>query len=142
MSNYQPTVKERISLVVVIAFVCLILQFLRPNPNAQVDEALAKVGSELNKMLPMMIDSHTRLDTVLAGIGKQVFYHYTLVNLEEKDLKEVDIQSEMKPMIVNAIKTDPSMQTFRKHGVTMHYRYFDKNRVFITEIVVGPDELK
>jgi hypothetical protein len=113
------------------------------NRTANVEKALAQASNELNKTVPLMVDEETRLDGTTAGPGKVLLYRYTLVNVvKDTSLDTKTLENAIRPIIVNQYKTSAGFKTFREAGVSMRYQYSDKNGVFITELVIGPEDLK
>lgn len=106
------------------------------------DKVMMKVASELNKSCPMMVDSETRLDNAIALPDNVFQYNYTLINLPLDSISTQDFEEYMKPQILNNVKTNPDLQTFRDNKVTMAYYYKDMNGVFITKISITEDLYK
>ena len=98
-------------------------------------------ASEINKSCPIMIDSETQLDNVVALPDNVFQYNYTLVNLLKSELS-VDVElikAELKPEIVNEVKTNPDLAFYRQNKTTIKYLYKDKEGSFLMTIAVGPD---
>jgi hypothetical protein len=106
------------------------------------DKVLLSMASELNKNLPMAIDSGTRLDNVVALPNKTVLYNYTLVNLERVNIDTLEAKKILEPQIVNSNKTNPDMKYFRDNDVIMKYSYKDKEGYYVCSIVVMPEQYK
>lgn len=51
----------------------------------------------------------------------------------------VEFATAMKPKLVNACRTNPDMENFRKRQVELHYQYSDKKGVTVTTIVLPKD---
>lgn len=110
------------------------------NPPAHFDRVLVQTASEMNKTLPMMVDSETRLDTIMPGPGNRLTYLYTLVKQDKGALDSSVFQNKLRPQIVANYKTSGQMKSFRDANVEMHYQYKDKNGNFICEIIVSPKD--
>lgn len=110
------------------------------NPPAHFDRVLIQTASELNKTLPMMVDSETRLDTTVPGPGKKFTYVYTLVNQDGSNLDATVLQNKLKPKILAGYKTSDAMKVFRDANVEMDYQYKDKNGNFLCKISVSPKD--
>lgn len=106
------------------------------------DKAMLEVASELNASCPMMVDSETRLDNVMAAPDTGFQYFYTLVNMEKASIDLEGARSFLTPQIVNNIKTNPEMEFLRKHETTFKYTYKDKDGNWLLTIVVTPDMYK
>ena len=106
------------------------------------DKVLVKTANELNKNLPMMMDSETRLDTTMALPGKEYVYYISVINYT---VDEIDIEifgNEIKPNLLNNVKTNSNMETFRENNVTLSYVYRDKNKNEIIRIKITPEDYK
>ena len=85
------------------------------------DEQLMKISSEINKSCPFMVDQDTRLDNTMGGPGKSITYHYTLVNYLEEDINSDELRKYITPQLINNIKTNDDMKTFRENEVSLKY---------------------
>jgi hypothetical protein len=103
------------------------------------DKAMMKAASELNKTCPIMVDSDTRLDNAVAMPNNTFQYNYTLVNLEKGEVNIDTVRKYIEPSIVNNVRTNPQLKSFRDNKVTMNYNYRDKNGEFVMEMKVTPD---
>jgi hypothetical protein len=104
------------------------------------DKAMMEAASEINKTCPFMVDQETRLDNTVALPDNIFQYNYTLVNYDKSEVNNDTIRKYVEPGIVNNVKTNPSLKSFRDNKVTMQYQYKDKNGVFLLSIVVTPDQ--
>jgi len=106
-----------------------------------VEKELVDAANQYNKMLPMMLDSETRGDSIVPQPPNTIVYHYTLVKRTKNELNAHAIDKAMRPRIINNYKTTDSMKALRDAGVTLVYDYYDKNGSFVTEIVVKTSDL-
>ena len=97
---------------------------------------LVKASNETNKTLPMMIDKDTRLDSTIAGPGKEWTYMYTLVAPDVKGVTNARLNEVMGDKIRNSICTMKEMELFVKNKVVMKYKYRDNDGNYIGEVVV------
>ncbi|MGH8051286.1 MAG: hypothetical protein ACREPB_11555 [Arenimonas sp.] len=104
--------------------------------DAKFEADLVKASNETNKTLPMMIDKDTRLDSTLAGPGKEWTYLYTLVATDVKGITNARLNEVMGDKIRNSVCTMKEMELFVKHKVTMKYKYRDNDGNFIGEVIV------
>ncbi|WP_026474535.1 hypothetical protein [Alkaliflexus imshenetskii] len=126
-------------ILVGIAISFLLSLSLCKHQTDRIDKALVEVAEELNRICPFMVDDETRLDNATVLPGKVFQYGYTLVNFE-RDSIDVDVfVSHMQPVILNNVKTNPELKTFREQNVTIIYQYNDKNGEHIAKITVSPD---
>ena len=104
------------------------------------DKELMEAADSINRSLPMMADSETRVDSVIVMPGKTMKYHFTLVNYAKSEIDIVALQEALAPVSLNIIKTDPSLQGFRDNEVTIVYSYRDNTGVFLFELEFGPED--
>ena len=102
------------------------MQSDRPNvtrSSPQDKQALiAQVSSAVNKDLPKMVDSATRLDSTSAGPGDQFFYNYTLVSIASRDADGSGLHSFAKDL-TQKVCGSSDMQRILSLGVTAVYLY-------------------
>ena len=103
---------------------------------------LGKVTDEVNKTCPKMIDKETRLDNSIALSDRTIQYNYTMVNLEKESIDIDYFEENLKPIILNEVKTNPGLKNFRENKVTMSYYYKDKNGKFLINLKFNPDSYK
>jgi hypothetical protein len=103
---------------------------------------LGKVTDEVNKTCPKMIDKETRLDNTIALSDRTIQYNYTMVNLEKESIDIDYFEENLKPIILNEVKTNPGLKNFRENKVTMSYYYKDKNGKFLIKLKFNPDSYK
>jgi hypothetical protein len=109
----------------------------------KVEDSLTSVAEEFNKRLPMQVDGETRLDQIEIAPDRKVVYRYTLTNYAKvPDFNQEYFVSVLRPNALNTYKTNAGMKKFRDLGVSLHYNYFDRNGVYLTEMEIGPDDLK
>ena len=101
---------------------------------------LLRTANELNKNLPIIVDSETRWDTSMAGPGNKFTYVYTLSNRSKSELDIPTLQKTLRPPIIANYKTSSQMKGWRDGNVELHYQYKDKNGEFVFEIAVSPKD--
>jgi hypothetical protein len=106
------------------------------------DKILVEAANEVNKTLPIMVDSETRLDSTMALPNKEYSYFYTLINYSVDEIDAVQFEKEMRPGIINQVKTNSDLEVFRNNNVTLNYVYRDKNLSEIVKIKVTPKDYK
>ena len=102
--------------------------------------SLSERAKIMNRDCPFVIDENTRLDSVTSPKENILQNNYTLLN---DDLNEIDIEafhSILKPEITNHLKATPETEGFRKSNATLVYKYFDKDKRFVSDIVLLPGE--
>lgn len=127
-----------ISLLTVMVTGCSYQDFA----DARFQRQMVQASSENNKKLPKMIDEETRLDTTVAGPGKQWTYRYTLVNYKAGDTDNERINAVLGDNIRKGFCNTKEMQLFIENGVTMRYKYSGKDGAYLGEVVVTPMDCK
>lgn len=113
--------------------------FDRPS---SLDAALVEASDMMNRGLPMMVDSATRLDTTFPGPGKTLNYKYTLVGTKLADLDVAEVKSELATLLAEGYKTSPEMRNLRRNSVVLRYHYYDEDGAFAFVIDVDPDDAR
>lgn len=91
-----------------------------------IDETLMSAASEINKSCPIMVDAETRLDNCGALPNKVFRYNYTLVNYVKDSINIGVLEENLRPSLINSVKTSPEMKFQRDNNVTLSYYYKDK----------------
>ncbi|MEA4935127.1 hypothetical protein SDC9_143030 [bioreactor metagenome] len=104
------------------------------------DKVLMQTASKLSESCPVMIDQVTRLDNVAALPGNIIQYNYTLVNWAKDSINIKSFEEYLQPMILNNVKTNPDLKTFRENKTTMAYYYRDMNGEFVAKISITSDQ--
>lgn len=132
--------KTIIGLVVGLTFAILVQQYFLKPPSF--DKQMMQVASELNKACPIMVDSETQLDNAVALPEKTFQYNYTLINMDKDNIDIERLEEYIKPVILNTIKTNPDLKSFRDNNVIMSYNYKDKNSNHILKLIFTPEQYK
>lgn len=99
------------------------------------------VSDEVNKKLPLFIDSETRLDKVVPSHGgSRMTYSYTLVNRRSSDVDRSAFRSTVFPGVKVGVCTSPDMARIRELGVTVDYAYSGYDGVEVARLSVAPSE--
>ncbi|MCX6963563.1 MAG: hypothetical protein NTZ08_14130 [Verrucomicrobia bacterium] len=111
---------------------------LQPKTNThleqkEIENLLIENSKKLNKSLPVMIDSQTRLDTTFAA-GMVMHYKCTLININSDQVDADLFHTELKSQLIKSLKAEKSAMFLVNNGVFIVYYYFDKNGVLITSI--------
>ena len=136
-SGNQKTISVVIGVVfAILAFFAVQHFFSAPKLNKE----LVNLANEINKSLPMMGDSETRLDNTMAYPNNTFQYTYTLVNYDKESIDIVELKKNLEPRIINELKSNPQMQWQRDNKVTLEYYYKDKNGIYLFTITVKPEQ--
>ena len=136
----KKNLKINIGLALGLTVAILVQQYFFKPPSF--DKQMMQMASELNKTCPVMVDAETRLDNAVALPEKTFQYNYTLVNMVKDSIDIVSIEEYLKPVILNTIKTNPDLKSFRDNNVIMSYNYKDKNSMHILKLTFTPDQYK
>ncbi len=136
----KKNLKINIGLALGLTVAILVQQYFFKPPSF--DKQMMQMASELNKTCPVMVDAETRLDNAVALPEKTFQYNYTLVNMVKDSIDIVSIEEYLKPVILNTIKTNPDLKSFRDNNVIMSYNYKDKNSMHILKLTFTPDHYK
>lgn len=86
------------------------------------DPLLAESVSVANKRLPLDVGNNTRMDSVSAGPGRRINFHFTLTNRTIKDVKPENISAGRAAQIKIACGSD-SVKSFLNDGIAVTYSY-------------------
>jgi len=110
--------------------------------NSSPDREVLKFAKELNKHCPSMIDPETRLDKVNALADNSLEFNYTLIFRDKDSVSIGNLKNYMEPVILNKIKTSPTLRKYLNKDLTWVYSYNDKNGDFIFKITYTPEQFK
>ena len=105
-----------------------------------IKQELIDASNTINSRCPYMIDSYTQLDTTTPIEHYAFRYNYTLLGVSVREFDIEVFEAEMRPVITNQLRTDPSFNYFRDNNITMIYQYSDMNGRFILQIEVTPED--
>lgn len=103
------------------------------------DKQLVEAANELNKNCPMNVDVDTVLENTVAAPNKTFQYNYILIRLTKTEVEMDTIKKYLFPRILENVRSNPQMKSFRDHKVTIIYSYKDKNGVFVCDYTVKPE---
>ena len=106
------------------------------------NDQLMDIAKQVNKKCPIMVDSTTRLDNIMAAPGNEFMYNYTFVKINKQDVDTVAFKKEERQELINKIKTNPSLAAFKDNNVTIKATFSDDSGIYVCRVVVLPDEYK
>ncbi|WHI45381.1 hypothetical protein ACJJIW_08870 [Microbulbifer sp. JMSA004] len=109
--------------------------------NVDQNDRLKKVAEETNKLLPMIIDSETRLDSTV-GLNNTFTYIYTLTNYSFDEIDASTLEQNLSPKVLNNYCSSSDMKQFVDHGVTVNFRYLGKAGKQILNLSHQPSDCK
>lgn len=105
------------------AFVVL-LALVTYSCSSSKNEMFKKEVEEQNRLLPMMVDAYTRIDSIRYA-DNAFFYFYTLLNAADRVISEWE-RKELSDKMLKEIKSAAGMKLHRDHKVTMNYIYLSE----------------
>ncbi len=141
MSKEEASKKKGTLIGLIVGGIAFALSYLGVQQlfKTDLEAELKNAAQELNRQSPIQIDEFTRLDSA-ATLGKTNFiYHYTLLEIDKAEVNLDTVNKYLRPDIINTIKNSPELKVYRDNGITMDYKYYDKNGAFALEISVTPE---
>ncbi|OAI43148.1 hypothetical protein AYO41_02830 [Verrucomicrobia bacterium SCGC AG-212-E04] len=140
----EETKKSRALVITAAITICVIAftyAITRQVLNRKPDPArtLAEMSTQLNKRLPMVVDSETRWDSTTTGPERALIYRYTLVSVEATEIKPEVIATVRARALAN-YKSNPTMKSLRDLNATLRYQYYNKSGAYVTEFSVSPKD--
>jgi hypothetical protein len=99
----------------------------------EMEDILIENSKKINKGLPIMIDTETRLDSTLA-IGMQMHYKGTMINLLSEQIDKNIFWKNMNEKLIKNYKSDNNMMLMMRAGLVCFYNYFDKDGFLIAQV--------
>jgi hypothetical protein len=106
------------------------------------DRDVLKFVKEMNKTCPTMVDVETRLDKVTALAENSLQFDYTLIYRHKDSVAIGNLRQYMEPVILDKIKTSPTLSRYLNKDLTWIYSYNDRNGDFIFKITYTPEQFK
>ena len=111
--------------------------FFKPS-EPTIDTQLMKFANEFNKNCPFMVDSETRADNV-GVVANTIHYNFTIIDYGVDEIDK-ELFEELRPPLLNGIKTHPEMKYLRDKRVNFVYNYRDKNGKHMISFKFTPQE--
>jgi hypothetical protein len=106
----------------------------------RIENYLQQSADEWSKEAPLMVDEATRLDCVSVGVGDELDFNYTLVQISIDDIDVDEFTETMTPHLRDVYMNNPQMEWFREHGIIHNHIYRDQDGVLIASISIGGEE--
>ena len=103
---------------------------------------LASATEFINDRCPEVVDSETRLDSVLLSKENQLSYYYTLPNKESSGINPSAFNAFLLTGIINNVRSNPDLRMHRDSSITFVFNYRGRNGELITEFSVGPERYR
>ncbi len=142
--NKENKSKKGKTIGIVVGMLAFVLSYLGVQQlfKKDLETELKNAALELNKQTPMQIDEYSRLDSASTKGKTNFIYHYTLFDLEKSEVNLDTVNKYIRPSIIENVKNSPELKFYRDNEITMDYKYYDRNGVFVTEINVTPELYK
>ena len=108
--------------------------------NMNVDETLVKMSEKMNRTMPQVVDASTRLDKVSAERGQRFSYHYTMLDVQGKDVNTADFYKTFRPALQKKVCADENLKMFFRNRITVAYDYRGKDGQEIGKLVFVPKD--
>ncbi|WP_281231657.1 hypothetical protein [Flavobacterium gelatinilyticum] len=115
--------------------------FLAENAE-EVNTEVVELVEKYNKNCPLTIQEGIRLDSVSLHEERTVKYNLTLLNVEKQTAEVEVIKEEIEKSLLSTAKANPGLQVFRDNDYTLIYNYSDKNKTFLFNVKILPDQYK
>ncbi len=119
------------------SIITLVMMLIQCSPKGkQLNDQLTKMADNLNESTPVVLDPHTRFDSVGVTPDNIFQYYYTLIDIDNpKELLKEQKEEIIKNMGL-AFTTDKSLHIFTKNNVTLQYIYSDTTKAVIDIITI------
>lgn len=105
-------------------------------PKNDISLVLQASVKMINKQLPIMVDSDTKLEKT-SSEGSTLIYHYTLVNYLSSELDAGALEQNLRPMVTQQTCTMPNLKPVVDQGGSISYRYSGKDQKQIIAIDIN-----
>lgn len=108
-------------------------------PSARSSDVLGATADQLNKSLPIMVDSETQLVST-EGLTNTFVYRYLLVNYAAHEVGSTWLSNLPSVIRQQACTTPQTRDGFLGNGVTIRYTYTGKDGVQVASVEVAPSD--
>ena len=98
-------------------------------------DTLKKMAMEMSSQMPMMMDTETRADFVLA-LGKTINFRMTLINVNSTDVNAEEFNKTIWSNVNDIACKNKATRTLIDAGVNYVYIYYGKNGRMITRVAL------
>lgn len=102
-----------------------------------VNDNLFAVAKEINKKCPMPVDENTRMDSATVYNEFMITYHYTMHNVNSKDVDLKKFKSSMETAMNAKYKTNNELVVYRDNKIAIAYDYKDRGGDFLCYFICG-----
>jgi uncharacterized protein DUF4339 len=105
------------------------------------DGQLEEICHQQNKMLPTMVTSALRADSISMEAGRVVRCQYTIIDSTTTTVDPVQFKQLARPELIELYRTMPSLKLFRNNGVTVIFDFFTDNGAHYATVEISPGDL-
>lgn len=126
--------------VVVFYAVGAAIKFIFRQPEMSLNDELMKVSSEINKRTPLVVDSMTTLDNVIALPGDKLQYTYTITTLSKDNIDTVILIANAKKNMQETFKSNPQAAYFKENKIDIIINYLDKDGKYVCRALISHND--
>jgi hypothetical protein len=104
--------------------------------NQRVHAIARHESEELNKLLPLTINSQTRADSSIVGPGRRFTYLLTDVSDQSRTVTAAQLEDEIGISLRNKVCTTTALKLLVDNNYLITYKYFDIDGRFIGDLTV------
>jgi hypothetical protein len=124
----------------IFALITTVLKMVFQTAPRTLDDELVKMANEVNKHAPIILDSLTRLDNVMALPGHRLQYNYTITNINRDQIDTNVLIQSTKESFVEKVKNNPKAEYFRQNKVLLLAEYKDRYGAYLCHVLLTPNE--
>ncbi|EGQ7649823.1 TPA: DUF2569 domain-containing protein [Vibrio alginolyticus] len=128
-----------LSCVVAVGYSFYLKQVSYIPETVTIEDRLNQLTNDMNRELPIMLDSETKLDAVYTE-SNNLQYRYSLVNYSVSDIDANALNKNMRPSLLQTACSNSATLTFMQEGVIVSYTYYDKLGKLITSIQINSSD--
>ena len=104
------------------------------------DNTIAERAEIMNIDCPFTFDTNTRLDSVTSPEKNVLRQNYTLINDSKSDIDTLAFIDLFKPEFKKNLQNQNQTEYFKKYNAKLVYRFYDKEKKHVTDIILNPNE--
>ncbi|WP_171609917.1 hypothetical protein [Limnovirga soli] len=124
-----------LTIVSVVCFISLPAIFNKP----KLDDTYKLLVDEINKSCPKTVDSVTRLENSVVLPANKIQFNYSFINADKVNVDTTLSKDNMKPSLINYVKTSSTCKIYRDNNTTLFFNYQDRNGDYLFRIIVTPE---
>lgn len=132
--------------VVVFIFGTVIVKVVgrvaRTSTAPDLDTVLVQTANKMNATLPKMVSEEIRMDTTVAGPGKQFTYFSTLTSQASSEIDAQEFYDDNAPVLTKHVCNLAEAQKLFRKGITFHYVYRGNDGVEVARIAISPEDCR